>query len=355
MTPVLSEDGTLYCVGSDALYAISRRGEVTWTFAFPHNEKGGSFSPAIGPNGVIFVASESVVNDMIPSFFRRPSRPGLYALDAKGRILWKYAQGKPRSSPMIDKDGHVYIAMGGEIVMLTQEGKVVRKYSGISGSGFVWTALNEDERTPLLFCLYDDALYAWTPNGMLRTMPLDRKSGWSIGLVIDKRYNLVYALMSEGILVCADAPNLKVKWRFRTKGELASYPAVTDGRIYVGGADTTGQGKVLSHHHLLYAVSHTGMLLWELDLDDELRNPPCLDKRGYIYLTTRSEKDRAAYVYSVTPQGRIQGRVRIAQCRYMSAPILGPDRTVYCYGTRAFAIGEASSKKAKRQGSTLTR
>ena len=93
-SPAIGPDGTIY-VGSEDhhLYAINPDGTRKWAF---ETGKGVLSSPAIGPDGTIYIGS----ND-----------GKLYAINQNGSLKWAFSTGKAvNSSPAIGSDGTIYVA-----------------------------------------------------------------------------------------------------------------------------------------------------------------------------------------------------------------------------------------------------
>ena len=71
-------------------YSISPAGQLNWTFSIP---EGASEPPAVGPDGTIYVGSESDY---------------LFAVRPNGALKWKFrASGDVNASPAVDAQGNV--------------------------------------------------------------------------------------------------------------------------------------------------------------------------------------------------------------------------------------------------------
>jgi len=69
------------------------------------------------------------------------------------------------------------------------------------------------------------------------------------------------------------SPDGQVKWRFAAADKIHAAPAVAkDGTVLVGSQD--------DH---LYAVSAAGVLLWFIDLQDDVDATPSLTEAGVLY------------------------------------------------------------------------
>jgi outer membrane protein assembly factor BamB len=174
------------------------------------------------------------------------------------------------------------------------------------------------------------------------------------GLVLSEKENAVYGLAGilrdADILYSIDSTSLKVRWRFHLDGEVRAWPAVTADAVYVGSCDTYHnypEPESVTHHHTLYAISHRGKLRWKRTLDGSINTSPAADERGGIYLTLRSEKDKNNYLLCMRPDGTERWRLKVASpFEPLSPAVVGDQQTVYFYGQRAYAIGNAAPASA---------
>ena len=155
--PAIAPDGTIY-VGVDDyyLYAISPNGRLKWKF------RTGDFmiisSPAIAGNGTIYFAG-------LDAF---------YALNPNGRLVWKIKELGGSGSPSIGKDGIIY--QGGStkdtdqsvgkffFCAVTQDGKIKWQFEVGSWAGD--SAISKEGT--IYFIFHDGYLYALNPDGTLK-------------------------------------------------------------------------------------------------------------------------------------------------------------------------------------------
>ena len=144
-------------------------------------ETGGGIvsSPAIGPDGTIYVGS----ND-----------GNLYALKPDGSLKWSFpTRGAVHSQPAIGSDGTIYIG---------------------SWDSYLY-AINPDSSLK----------WAFLTGGAINSSPVIGPSG---DIYIGSRDKNLYALNPDG----------RLQWKFPTEGELFSTPAIgADGTIYIGSWD----------------------------------------------------------------------------------------------------------------------
>jgi outer membrane protein assembly factor BamB len=180
--PAIGFEGTIYFTVFDFsswptgnygyLYALHENGELKWV-----NEVGGLSSPAIAPDGTIYVGSRSK----------------LYALNPDNTIKWSHTIGKTASSPAIGADGTIYI-----------------------GS-------------------FDNRLYAINSDNTLKWSYATNGAIWSSPAV--GADNTIYVGSSDGKLY-AFYDNGTLKWSYTTEGPVESSPVIGgDGTIYVGSND----------------------------------------------------------------------------------------------------------------------
>lgn len=352
IAPVLLKDGTLICVSTYAVYAVHPDGSLRWTYRFPGLDFGGRNSPAVGAGGQILVPTERHSSCMTLPWDQLRNRPGLYALSPRGRLLWKYAEAEPVTSPVVDRHGQIYFATdANQVVALDAQGRVVRRWS-VTSDSFGSLALWQGPQSIKGYYAAGRKLYALAPDGGVREQTVGGGDDGAIGLAINPKHRAVYAVTHTGVVCQVDAEELTPRWRLRLPGPVASHPAVTDRAVYVGGADQYGTDGVECHHHSLYAISHGGKIIWNRTLDGELRTAPAVDQRGDIYLTLEAERERATYLLCVSAKGTERWRIRLPTAYgIVSSPVIGDNRTVYCYHDRAYAVsgGAGSEQRLARR------
>ena len=101
---------------------------------------------------------------------------------------------------------------------------------------------------------------------------------------------VVYVGSDDNYLYALDADTGTLLWRYETDDEVDSSPAVVDGVVYVGSDDD-----------YLYALAaDTGRLLWRLETGDDINSSPTV-KNDIIYIGSNDD-----YLYAVdTDSGRM--------------------------------------------------
>jgi outer membrane protein assembly factor BamB len=229
-SPAIGPDGTIYVGSYDGnIYALSPDGSQKWAF-----QTGGevSSSPAIGPDGTIYAGS---------------SDGKFYALNPDGSQKWarSYAYAVRRSDSAIGSDGIIYVASGFGLLALNPDG--VQKWASFPAEQTIWC----------IAISYGGTIYAGSSDGNFYALNADGSQKWSFEIdyvhsppAIDSDGTIyigstdgkIYALTGEG----------SQKWVFPTGNHVFSSPAIGgDGTIYVG-----------SHDRNIYALMDEGSEKW---------------------------------------------------------------------------------------------
>ena len=273
-SPAIGPDGTIYVGSGDSkVYAIQPDGTKKW-----ESETGGavSSSPALGYFGGIlriYVGSED---------------NKVYAINADGTAAtgaWPFVTGgKVTSSPAINNSGIMYVG--------SEDNKVYAiKIDGTAQEG-EWPFVTEGKVTSSPAIDSDGTIY------------------------VGSHDHKVYAIKSNG----------KKKWEFETKGVVSSSPAIRESGdtkvIYVGSED----GKV-------YALNpDDGQKTWEFPAEGEesvgaIHSSPAVDGISYLTLFVGSN-DATLYAINLTTGIKTWG-IRFANEAIRSSPAIGSDGTIY--------------------------
>ncbi|EPD88670.1 MULTISPECIES: PQQ-binding-like beta-propeller repeat protein [unclassified Paenibacillus] len=107
--PALAQDGTIYVSGQEGfVYAVSPDGTLKWKLAI---EKVGTsravIDPIVGPDGTIYAGNGT---------------QSFVAINPDGTLKWTYAVGMIQASPIIDKNGTIYLGADGKVIALNNQG-----------------------------------------------------------------------------------------------------------------------------------------------------------------------------------------------------------------------------------------
>ena len=233
-SPAIGPDGTIYVGSSDSsMYAVNPGGTLKWRFRTADEVRS---SPSIAADGTVYFGSQDNY---------------LYALNPDGTLKWRYETGKNvGSSPAIAADGTVYFG---------------------SDDHFLY-ALNPDSTLKWRY---------WT-GGDVDASPAIGSDG-TIYVGSDDDY--LYALNPDGTL----------KGHYDVNGNVQSSPAIAaDGTVYVGSDDN----KVSN----LYALNPDGTLRWSyLTPARRVQSSPAIASDGTVYFGSQDNN-----LYALNPDGTLR-------------------------------------------------
>lgn len=306
-SPAIGPDGTIYVGSTDGyLHAIHLDGQLRWAFTEPAPYGSFNSSPMVGPDGTIYA--------------RR--RDGyLYAVNPNGTRKWKtLVNCDSWVSPALGTDGTIYVAgytdlkairsADGAILWTFPTGNTIYSSPAIAPDGTIY------------FGGMDTKVYAVNPNTH------QAKPGWPVvtgGAVVSSpaidRDGTIYVGSSDGKLY-ALKPDGTYKWSPLTLSlgsGVDSSPALgPDGTIYVGCWD-----------HKVYAVNPaTGQVKsgWPYTTGYAVRSSPAVAADGTIFIGSDDGK-----VYALNPDGTAVGAPWPLQTsgQVFSSPVIGTNGTVY--------------------------
>ncbi len=355
ISPVLGEDGTLYCSIADAAYAIEPGGKMRWKLknvggTWKGSPTGGAYSPAVARDGTAYIATDSFVSDF-PIQTDVPGR--LCAVDSDGRLLWTCKDGTPETYPLLDKQGQVYCIMRHEreptdlhpfgtsyfaVTVIDSQGNTARKVQPVGvGGGWRRIALRHSSAGTDVYCAGGNTVCRIDPAGRVLAVKVGRRTtkhiyGPSVtGLSLSTEPDAVYVCTEDGGVTRLSASSLNTEWRIKA-GNKANFvnPAVSREGVYV-----------ITDSKRLTCISHDGKIRWHVDLPVRTYSSPAVDSQGSVFVTGGGK------LFCVGNDGKIRWDIVVSKKEIVSSPILGPDGTVYCYSDRACAVGEAKRSGAK--------
>ena len=324
-SPAVGPDGTIY-VGSDdhKIYAVNPDGTKKWEF-----ETGGivKSSPAIGYfSGIlrIYAGSED---------------KKVYALDKDGNKTWEFETGGIiSSSPAISNSGIIYVG--------SEDGKVyaIRADGTAEGGEWPYTTTKKVTSSPAVSA--DGTIYVGSHDNMLYAIKSTGKIKW----IFEKSTAAISsspAIGSDGTIyvgsedgkVYAMEPeegNEQSGWPFTTGGPVSSSPAIgADGAIYVG-----------SHDNKLYAIKYTGETKWVYEgVTAAISSSPAIGSDNTIYV---GSDDYNLYAIDSETGDKKTGWPFTTLGKVSSSPTIGFGGNVYVGSEdgKLYAIESASPRLA---------
>ncbi|MEZ4429563.1 MAG: PQQ-binding-like beta-propeller repeat protein [Nannocystaceae bacterium] len=212
--PTLALDGDLY-VGADAVYRITRTGEIRWRYAAPEPaaETGeATDTDDAAPPPVLEHVFAAPVVTRAGDVYVGTQGLGLVALDANGGERWRVElAGDVDGAPAIGSDGMIYVGDdGGRVTAIRPTGTVLWS---VPVGGSVRSAITLDDQGTLYVSSLGGQVHAISPRGL-------------------------------------------IDWTFTAGGPVQATPVIdAAGVIYFGGQD----------EHL-YAIARGGALRWQLEI-----------------------------------------------------------------------------------------
>jgi outer membrane protein assembly factor BamB len=288
--PAIGPNGIIYIAGqeydentrthSSHLYALSPVGTQLWALRTAgqlsaENEA----SPAVGNDGTIYATGVENIN------YGLPKRVYVYAASASGVLRWESEiKGKTISSPTLGNNGLIYVGTAdtygnGHLYAIEPNGGIRWKVE-TGDIGMSSPAIGNDGTIYVGSYGHIDFPKGATPSAEMLSRA--RNEGWNMECD-------VYAIDTSG----------KMKWKFKTDGPVPSSPTIaTDGTIYV--ADIGDAEHAADTHHAppanLYAIDRNGKLKWKLTKDWGFY-APVIGADGIIYLAFRDDS-LTAHLYA---------------------------------------------------------
>ena len=326
--PAVGDDGTInistgvYSVTDyGTVYAVSPTGTIIWSYDLEAN----AYSPAIGPDGTIYV---------------QDYRNNVYALSPAGDLTWRFDDFDGGEHPIypvgqrvpaIGADGTVYIAADGLYALNPSTGQRLWHFNPLSGKSCRQPPVIGADGT-IYLTIHQHDFYAVNP---------DSTEKWHVQF--DHDYEMTFtspAIDYDGTIylgveghgdsrVWAFNPDGTVKWKYSVD---ASYchvrgsPTIgADGTIYIGiKACPEKHGRVI-------ALTPSGTKVWEYDVIpkpgtavlDDVYSTPTVGADGLIYFGAETGR-----FYALNPDGTLNWKTRLGGINWSSAAIL-PDGRLY--------------------------
>lgn len=304
----IDRDGVMYLLGQGGsrkegkLYAL-KDGVTLWEY-----DTGGEVSPAespvVGPDSTLYVISHDF-ND------------GKLQAVKDGKKLWDCDLKSPISPPCVGPDGTVYVGTyGGDLIALKDGREMWRTRAGsdmsssplVDKDGTVYVrAFNRDKRGSMcesLVCAYRDGEKQWDfrTADVAGTMKMGRDGTIYIDGAADELFKMKLMALKNG----------GVSWEYPISATAGlEFSIGDDNTIYLG---TEGPGGGGVH------VIRDGKKLWQCDSTGGVTDAPTLGPDGTIYVSGEDHKIHAI------KEGR---HLWDFPCKALDSPRCGPDGTVY--------------------------
>ena len=283
--PAIDNTGIIYITGSSdgigSLVAINPDGTLKW-----FKMVGGSSiyaSPSIGNDGTIYVCRQT-----------RGSNRGLTAVDQEGNVKWHYiTDSNVYTSPVISDDGKVWISNSDGLFTIDQTGNLLS-----------YISLNADANSPIIgrdgtvyiVDSYNSNLLAIDPTtySVKWTSPTlgnidNLESAYQSSPVIDDDNNTIYAISSSDIgqypitntVHSISTIDGSINWSYDVGStDIQTNILLVDknGTIYTYGT--------INNAFAFIAIDKDGNLKWYNNIDT-FRSTPAMDASGIIYVGTR--------------------------------------------------------------------
>jgi len=248
---------------------------------------------------------------------RHTGRSPYSTADTTSTEKWKFkTKGWAGSSPVIDKDGTIYIGSwdfyavypNGTLKWDYNTGGIIESCPAINEDGVIYVGTGYGD---------PNYLYAFYPNGTLKwKYETGGDDIWSSPVIgndgtIYFGEEIGYPL---GGYINALYPNGTLRWRYKTNHVIYSSPAIgDDGTIYCG-----------SHDCNVYALyPNNGTLKWKFKTGSWVHGSPTIADDGTIYIGSDD-----GYLYALYPDnGTVKWKCNVGCIR--ASPALDEDETLY--------------------------
>ena len=301
-SPAIGPDGTVYLAEqSGAVRAVNPDGSLKWQLRIPGvidapptvagdgtvYLSGGSYLYSIRPDGNLnyrlsrgHVNSYGAISVVGDSILYYPN-PRLLALSRDGTIRWINRLGTSPSSQVIAADGTTYFQAHESLFALNADGSLRWAVGFSFGNHYSPPTLGTNG---MVYCAGDD--------GTLSAYDSSGNPAWTCEL--DGRQRRIYAapaIGDDGVLycgfdqgLCAVTSSGTKAWTFETVHDVRTTPAIAaDGTIYFGCED-----------HYLYALNRDSTLKWRYHIGSGVRSSPVIGQDGRVYVGSSN-----GYLYAI--------------------------------------------------------
>jgi outer membrane protein assembly factor BamB len=307
-----------------------------------------SFSPALGPDGTLYVGS---------------ANGSFYAINPDGSQKWQFdAQAPIQSSPVLAADGTIYfgcdsnrvyaVAPNGVELWHFDAGASVRGRLTLSALGLIcfgscdgkvqaldrggnkqWDYPTDLGDAPPLALGADRKIYAGTLTNLL-SLNVDGSSNWAFAPIAGPLTPL--AIAGDGTIYAgavdslfAINPNGTQKWRAPVDGNPSGAALAADGTIYLGCGRPGGRFFGVT----LYAFNTNGAGLWSDNRGLIFGSPPTVAADGTLYYGAWDDLRNFYFLVALNSDGSLKWQSSLAASAggvsVSSGPALGPYGDIY--------------------------
>jgi outer membrane protein assembly factor BamB len=303
-SPALGPDGTIYISSDDRFYAVNPNGTAKWNLDISMRDS----SATVSSDGTIYALTKNRI----------------FAVRPDGTVAWSYGFGELRFSgePAIAADGNA-IAQADTLGiwndasnMYEPEGKLFQ----FTAAGQIKWRLKFNNRFTSSPAVGQNTIYSGVGSERLFGFNTDTgEQRWSLKLGKDPISSP--AVAGDGTIFVIDpdqrlnaiAPNGTVKWQFHLDRDSQASPSIgPDGTIYIG----TDEGRFL-------AIEPTGVKRWEFDASGAIRSSAAIAEDGTIYFGCDDGK-----LYAIGSSGALTWSFQTADY-IRSSPTIAPNGTIY--------------------------
>jgi outer membrane protein assembly factor BamB len=328
-SPAIGVDGTVYVASPSKLYAVNPDGTNKWEIALQPSLS--TSAPAIAPDGTIYIGS---------------TNGKLYAVNPDGTKKWEVNIANTESSPAIGSDGTIYIGGHGINIVLhavTPDGAEKWRYidDGVDGNNaWVSTSSPAIGADGTIYIGGYQNLYAVNPDGSEKWKCLIYNLGGRSSPAVGKDGTIYVAGFNSNQLH-AVKPDGILKWNSPALGGLttASPTIGTDGTIYIGSGQNHGNFSAIDPVN--------GNFKWTYDTPNIFYSSAVIGPNNTIYVCAGSD------LYALSLDGSFLWSYPSGNTSWAS-PAIGSDGTIYfCnYDGKLFAI-QSSSRWTYRDNENL--
>lgn len=277
ISPAVGDNGDIY-ISSSALhlYAFSSTGEKKWMFDLSQNGESGNqgSSPMVDKDGTIYIGASTEDDNLSSS---------LYAINSDGTMKWRYELGTgttiPYLSPVKCPDGNIIIGNRGTLGSVhkvnVSNGTQIWRTKSPNGGANAGLAV---DATGTVYCGLSGA------NGFSRTTTDGKNLSPNLGKgntagatlpAIDENGN-IYVAFSEGVIASYSSDGNE-NWNYNTGCTISQGGPVIDqsGNVYVGTKAPNPQ---------VISLTKNGTKRWVYTAQNDISGVPALDSKGRLHV-----------------------------------------------------------------------